>query len=320
MKAVTGPVPDGDDWAFEVKWDGMRVLTAVDPHVPLEARSANGIEVGVRFPELAELADAVGGRSAVLDGEAVVLDARGRSDFGALQGRMHVERPDRVARLVGRTPVTYVVFDLLVLDGNPLLSLPYVERRHLLLELVEPQPHLLVPAHQVGHGAALYEAARANGLEGIMAKRLTSTYEPGRRSPAWRKCKVRHRQEVVIGGWAAGEGGRSGTLGSLLVGVHDADAPGRPLRYIGRVGAGLTDDTLELLGRRLAELTAPGSPFSPDPPRQDAREVRWVRPELVAEVEFGEWTADGRLRHPSFLGLRIDKPPVDVIREPSPGL
>ena len=169
-----------------------------------------------------------------------------------------------------------------------------------------------------GEASTSYEAARANGLEGIMAKRLSSTYEPGRRSAGWRKCKVRRQQEVVIGGWTSGEGSRSSSLGSLLIGVHDPDAPGRPLRYAGRVGTGLTDETLAMLGRELEPLTVDAPPFDPPPPRVDARVIRWVRPELVAEVEFGEWTPDGRMRHPSYLGLRIDKSPTDVIREPTP--
>jgi bifunctional non-homologous end joining protein LigD len=318
MKATTGEVPGGDDWAFEVKWDGMRVLAASGPDQPITAISGNGIEVSGRFPELGEIADAAGGCSVVLDGEVVVLDERGRSNFSLMQSRMHVERPERVAGLLASAPVVYVVFDLLVLDGNPVTGLPYTERRELLVDLVEPQPHLMVPAHQVGHGHELYAAAQANGLEGIMAKRLTSTYEPGRRSSQWRKCKVRRQQEVVIGGWAAGEGARSSSLGSLLIGVHDPDAPDRPLRYVGRVGTGFTDDTLRMLGERLEPLAVADPPFDPRPPRVDAREVHWVRPELVAEVEFGEWTPDARMRHPSYMGLRIDKEPRDVIREPSP--
>jgi bifunctional non-homologous end joining protein LigD len=230
-----------------------------------------------------------------------------------MQQRMHLDHPgEEVRRAV---PVTYLIFDLLGLDGNDTTSLTYEQRRKLLVDLVEPGPAWQVPAHHTGDGTALLAAATAKGLEGLMAKRLDSPYVPGRRSPAWRKIKVRREQEVVVVGWLPGEGNRSGLLGALLAGVHDPSAPDRPLRFAGRVGTGFSEAELRRLGDRLAELATPTSPLAPPVPREIARLARWVRPELVAQVAFGEWTPDGRMRHPSYLGLRMDKDPSDVVRE-----
>jgi bifunctional non-homologous end joining protein LigD len=319
MRAVSGPVPTDDTgWAYEVKWDGMRILATVAPD-EVRLASGNAIDVTTRFPELHDLADHLAGHRAVLDGEVVAFDDAGRSDFQRLQARMHVSDPARVARLLAQVPLSYVVFDLLEVDGARTVDLPYLDRRRLLAGLVEPAGCWSVPAHQIGDGAALFAAAARQGLEGIMAKRMDSPYLPGRRSASWRKCKVRRQQEVVVGGWSAGEGGRSGTFGSLLVGVHDPTAPGRPLRYAGGVGTGFDDAALTELRGRLADLATDDCPFSPAPPAPIRRTARWVRPELVAEVAFAEWSAEARLRHPSYLGLRLDKDPADVVREPIGG-
>jgi bifunctional non-homologous end joining protein LigD len=174
-------------------------------------------------------------------------------------------------------------------------------------------PHWRVPAHYVGGGRDLLDAAQANRLEGVMAKRLDSHYRPGKRSPSWRKVKVRPRQEFVIGGWQPGAGNRTGALGSLLLGYHNPTTG--ELRYAGKVGTGFTSAELTRLGRLLDERATTEPPFSPSPPRPVARTARWVRPELVAEVAFAEWTHDDTLRHPSYLGLRIDKDAADVVRE-----
>ncbi len=318
MRAVTGPLPDDEDgWAYEVKWDGMRLLAQVDDEVRLT--STNGIDATARFPELAGLADHLAGHRAVLDGEVVAFDDQGRSSFSALQARMHLTDPAKVAQLRREVPVQYVVFDLLHLDDHPTIDLPYLDRRRLLTGLVEPSTGWLVPGHRVGEGAELLAAAAERGLEGVMAKRVDSVYRPGKRSPAWRKVKVRRRQEVVIGGWSTGEGGRSSSFGALLVGVRDPGDPGGPLRFAGGVGTGFTDGVLTELRHRLADLAVDECPFTPVPPGPVRRTAHWARPELVAEVAFGDWTPEGRLRHPSYLGLRIDKDPADVVREPDPG-
>ncbi|HEY4376862.1 MAG TPA: non-homologous end-joining DNA ligase [Acidimicrobiales bacterium] len=314
MRAVTGMMPTDDGWSFEIKWDGMRALAFLGDGFRL--RSSNDIELRDRFGELHGLPDQLAGHHVVLDGEIVALGADGVSDFGRLQHRMHVADPAEAVRRQAVVPVTYQIFDLLYLDGVATLDLPYQDRRRLLGELVEPGPSWQVPRHLTGDGPALLEAATAQGLEGLMAKRLASRYEPGRRAATWRKIKIRRQQEVVVGGWTRGTGAREASLGALLVGVHDPDAPGRPLRFAGAVGTGFTDETLALLGDRLAELRTDDCPFTPDPPRTASRDATWVQPRLVAEVQFGEWTEAGRLRHPTFLGLRFDVAPEQVVREP----
>lgn len=314
MKAVSGdlPRPDETGWGFEIKWDGMRVLArCVDGAVGLT--TSNGKDATVSFPELAGLAEAVG-VDCMLDGEVVALDDEGRPDFGRLQGRMHIASADDARRRAVVVPVALALFDLLWLDRTNTCAVPLVERRRLLEQLVTPTPSWRVPAAH-DDGEALLEIVKAQGLEGVVAKRQDSPYLPGKRSPAWRKVKVRRHQEVVVGGWWPGEGNRTGRVGSLLVGVHDPSAPGNPLRYAGKVGTGFTAADLaryeELLRPR--EIDAP--PFDPQPPPPIVRHAHWVGPEIVIEVAFGEWTTDGVLRHPSHLGQRLDKEPADVVRE-----
>lgn len=313
MRAVNGgtTVPPGDDWAFEIKWDGMRAI-AFATGGGLALQSANLIDVTTRFPEVAPLGEALAGHTVVLDGELVAFDDRRRPSFGRLQGRMHVASAAEARRRVATTPVTYLVFDLLHVDGEDLMERPYLERRARLADLVPDGSCWHVPAHHLADGEALLEAAAAQGLEGLVAKRVGSRYEPGRRSPVWRKVKVRRRQEVVVGGWLPGEGGRAGRIGALVIGVHE---DGR-LRYAGRVGTGFKDRDLVHLQGLLDPLRTERCPFDPPPPRGAAPGAVWVEPCLVADVEFGEWTEAGVLRHPSYLGLRADKDPADVVREP----
>lgn len=317
MKATSGEVPTDDGWAFEIKWDGIRVVASFGETTT--ALSTNGLDVTTRFPELDALAQHLAGTRVVLDGEIVALDAKGRSDFGRLQPRMQASTSGRVAELRSAVPITFVVFDLLQLGGQPTVTLPYLDRRRLLTDLLDDGPSWTVPAHQVGDGPDLYRAAAAQGLEGIMAKRVDSLYLPGKRTTAWRKCKVRHRQEVVIGGWTRGEGNRTGTIGALHVGVHDSSAPGNPLRYAGKVGTGLTDAVLADLHQQLEAHRRDDCPFDPAPGSSVRRGSTWVDPVLVAEVAFAQWTTDGHLRHPSYLGLRFDKDAATVVREPGPG-
>ncbi len=314
MKATSGTLPAGDGWTYEVKWDGMRAVTFIDDDA-LRVQSANLRDVTVSWPELAGLPDAIPAVTAILDGELVATDAEGRPSFGLLQQRMHVTAPTEVAARAVDVPVAYVVFDLLHLDGHDLLGLPLADRRHLLEQVLDPGPRWRIsPTHD--DGPAILEAATARGLEGLVAKRLESTYEPGKRTRSWIKVKVRLRQEMVVGGWLPGEGNRTGRLGALLVGYHDAPGDGGPLRFAGRVGTGFKDAELTRLGGLLAELATDECPFDPPPPRAEIlRGPRWVRPELVAELEFGEWTHDDRLRHPSYLGLRDDKLAGDVTRD-----
>ena len=285
MKAGLGILPADDDrWAYEVKWDGYRTLAFVDQG-QVRLQSSNLHDVTATYPELAELASGVHASTAVLDGELVVLDDDGRPRFELIQ------RHDRQAVLH--------VFDVLRIDGHDTVGLPYEDRRQLLDQLVEPGDNWLVPAHRVGGGDELLAATGEHGLEGIMAKRLGSTYLPGKRSPNWRKIKHRRRVDVVIGGYTTGEGNRASTFGSLLVGRHD----GETLAFAGGVGTGFDQALLESLASRLADIETPECPFDPPPPATYRRSARWVAPDLAATIEMTEFTNDGLVRHASFVEL-----------------
>ncbi|MFN0029754.1 MAG: non-homologous end-joining DNA ligase [Acidimicrobiales bacterium] len=312
MRAVAGELPSPSEagrWAFEIKWDGMRVVAHIAADGVVRLQSAKPREVTASFPELAALATATGGRSAIVDGEVVALDDAGRPSFGRLQHRMHVTGAREVRRRAAEVPVAYQVFDLLAFDGHEAIGLPYLERRRLLAEVLTPGPSWAVPAHYLEDGAGLLARVTELGLEGLMAKRCDAVYELGRRSPAWRKIKVRQQQEFVVGGWSPGEGNRTGKLASLLVGAHDET--GR-FCFAGRVGTGYTDAELRRLGAKLAPLAVTDNPFQVIPPAELRRPCHWVSPELVVEVAFSEWTADRLLRHPAYLGERLDKPPRSV--------
>ena len=306
MLARTGALPREDGrWAYEIKWDGVRAIGyGVGGRLRLASR--NGRDITPRYPELRELGRALGSREAVLDGEVVAFAEDGRPSFQRLQRRMHLASDAAVRRLASSEPVVYVIFDLLFLDGHPLLALDYAQRRERLLELGLDGPAWQTPAHHVGEGAALLEATRAQGLEGIIAKRLDCPYTPGRRSPGWVKVKNFQRTDVVVGGWLPGEGNRAGRLGALVVGHHDAAGA---LRYAGRVGTGFDANELERLGGLLAGLARDDSPFTG---RQPPKQARFVEPRLVCAVEYSEWTQAGTLRQPSYKGLRDDVDPAAV--------
>ena len=313
MKATLGPLPTGEGWAYELKWDGMRLVA--DCRVSPEGnrvtlRSAAGRDVTSTFPELADLPAAIG-VSAVLDGEGVVFDGEGPASgpsFGRLQNRMHVIHPS--SRLVADHPVTYLLFDLLELEGRSLVDLPYTTRRQVLRQLVEDGPIWRVPPSVEGGGEELLELARERGLEGIVAKRLTSRYQAGGRTRDWVKVKLRQRQEFVVGGWLPGQGNLSGHMGSLLVGYWN---DGR-LRFAGAVGSGLNERYRRMLTDGMTARAT--CPFDAVPPL--LKPPSWVEPELVVEVEYGSWAADGLLRHPVFAGLRFDKAASEVVRELPP--
>jgi bifunctional non-homologous end joining protein LigD len=238
------------------------------------------------------------------------MDAAGRPDFGALQNRMHRTGPE-VPRMAAAEPVTYLVFDLLSWDGENLLGLPYAQRRERLDALGLAGHRWAATPWFPGGGAQVLAASQENGLEGVIAKRLASVYRPGLRSPDWRKVKNIRSQAVVVGGWRPGQGRRAGGIGSLLFGVPDDE--GR-LVYAGHVGTGFTDQDLRDLKRMFTARTS--SPFHGALPREVTRDAHWVEPDLVGEVAYAVWTADGRLRHPSWRGVRDDVEPDDVVMEP----
>jgi bifunctional non-homologous end joining protein LigD len=314
MMAIAAASPPADDerWAFEVKYDGVRALSFVSPgEVRLQSRTLR--DITPRYPELSRLGSALGRHDAVLDGEVVAFDESGQPSFHRLQDRMHLADPHLVARRARSVPVVYLIFDLLHLDGRSSMALPYGERRELLASLGLDDGCWRTASFHVGDGPRLLEACRSQGLEGLVAKRLNGSYEPGRRSGSWLKLKNTHRQEFVVGGWLEGQGGRRGRPGSLLVGCHENGH----LRYAGRVGSGLSDRDLRRLGRRLAELASPETPFQPPAslPPATGRGAHFVRPELVVEVSFTSLSADGVMRHPVYLGERDDAEPAAVVRE-----
>jgi bifunctional non-homologous end joining protein LigD len=298
---------DDDGWVFEVKWDGHRCLAALGDTTRLTSRTAR--DVTAQFPELDGLHRQLAARNAVVDGEIVAFDQEGRPSFQRMQDRFH-RSPDELARHRGRVPIQFLAFDLLWLDGEPLLELPLADRRARLAEVLVPRDDVRVSQAVEGRGTAFFQQVKGLGLEGVVAKRLASQYRPGARSPDWRKVKAVRRQDCVIVGWTRGKGGRSSTLGSLLLAVYEDGG----LRYVGNVGTGFTHSFLERLLPELRqhERKYPPVEVGPDP---RVRGARWMRPEMVCEVEHRGWTGDGRLRAPSFKGIRTDKLPEDCRRE-----
>ncbi|MGH2862909.1 MAG: DNA ligase D [Solirubrobacteraceae bacterium] len=305
-KLATLPA-DESQWAFEVKWDGVRAVTHSEPG-RLRLLSRTGNDVTVAYPELQALNRALGSHRAILDGEIVACDGEGRPSFQLLQPRMHLRGETAVRRQAQSAPVTYMIFDLLWLDGHSLLTLPYGERRARLEALELEAARWRVPESFAGDGSALLAATREQGLEGVIGKRLDSRYVSGRHS-AWIKIKNWGRQEAVIGGWRSGKGGRTGRIGALLLGVYDADGE---LQYVGRVGTGFDTRELERLAGLLEPLARRTTPFAG---RQPPKDSHFVEPELVCEVDFSEWTHAETLRQPSYKGLRDDKRPEEVVRE-----
>jgi bifunctional non-homologous end joining protein LigD len=311
MATLADALPaDDEQWAYEMKWDGVRAVVHVDGGRPI-AWSRNDIDITDTYPELRAMAESMGASQAVLDGELVALDPTGRPSFEKLQPRMHVSGAARIRRLTSSVPVTYFVFDVLHLDGRSTVGMPYRERRALLEGLGLSGPSWQTPPVWFGGGQDVLAAAREQGLEGVVAKQVESTYQPGARSRNWLKIKNLRTQEVLVAGWTSGKGRRAGSIGSLLLAIPAADG----LHYAGKVGTGFTGAALRALQGRLEPLTRNDSALGDDVPKADARDAHWVEPELVGEVRFTEWTRDGRLRHPAWRGLRPDKRPDQVVRE-----
>lgn len=310
MLAVDGRLPDGEGYGYEWKWDGFRGCARVAADGTTLITSRNGNDLTPAYPELpASLAAALGGRTAVLDGEIVALNPAGRPEFELMQRR--AQRAP-TAKLLAEVPVAYFAFDLLRIDDESLLTRPYEERRELLAEFLVPaDARVLVPP---GYTRADIEpeqmlaAAAEHGIEGVVAKQLASTYLPGARSPQWVKHALTHTREVVVGGWRTGAGRRTGTLGAMLLGAYDD----RGLIYLGDVGTGFTDDALDHLRDVLTPLARATSPFVTEVPRERARGAHWVEPRLVGEVVYRRLTPDLRLRHTAWRGLRPDRDPEEI--------
>ena len=304
MKATMGTLPASDDgWAYEIKWDGFRTIAhVVDGAVRFQ--STAGHDATDRWPDVGGLANALGGTDAILDGEMLVIDDDGRPSFGLTQ-----RRSDRQ-----RHPAVFHIFDVLQIGGTDATSLPYLDRRRLLSDLVEPAANWQVPNHALADGAALLAATVEQGLEGIIAKRIDSTYSPGTRSKQWLKIKNRRRVELVVGGFTAGSGNRSSTFGSLVVGIdHTAmqdpevaravssPVAERAVRFAGGVGTGFDQRTLERLRSTLDALATDESPFDGAVPAAVRRSATWVRPTLRITVDLAEFTNSGHVRHASFV-------------------
>lgn len=313
MLATAGELPTAEQgWAYELKWDGVRAVVAVDER-GVRARSRTGKDLTGAFPELTDLAPAVRGHTVVLDGEIVALDEKGRPSFGRLQQRLTTAKVSRQDPVVRSVPATYLVFDLLSLDGHELIELSYDDRRTLLSKLslagatfATPTPFLEMT------GAQALEISKELGMEGIVAKRRDAPYSPGRRSRSWIKVKNFRTQEVIIGGWTEGRNALFGSLGALLLGVPANEG----LRYVGKVGTGFTDRSRQDLLSMLSPLARDTSPFAGRLGREAAAGAHFVQPLVVAEVRYGEWTHEGHLRHPVWRGLRPDKKLEDVTIEP----
>jgi bifunctional non-homologous end joining protein LigD len=319
---LAGNAFNDPDWLFEIKWDGYRVETVIrDGKAKLWTRSLKDAET--YFPNLLSPPTWIDAREAIVDGEVVALDDEGRPDFSLLQERISERRTGSGRGGAGTAPPTlggplvYQVFDLLYLDGRSLLGVPLEDRKRLLRSVIRETNRVRYASHVVGDGVAFMAAARANGLEGIVAKLRRSRYEPGRRTPAWLKLKIRPEQELVVGGWTPGEG-NARDLGAVAVGVYEDGK----LRFAGKVGSGFTASTRKRLLAAMVPLVTDAPAFDPPPPRDwrgrwggDLNGVTWIRPELVIRAEIGGWTRDGSVRQTSFKAIESGRDPRLVVRE-----
>ncbi len=308
LAKLAKPPAKDDGWAAELKWDGVRAIAYCQPG-RLRLQSRNLLDITPQYPEVRRLTRQLGSLDAVLDGELVAFDEQGRPSFERLQQRIHQTAESIVRRRMKTHPVTYVIFDLLYLDGHDLASESYERRRELLAKLELDGESWQTPGYSVGHIRELLAASAEQNLEGLVLKRLDSIYVPGKRGSTWLKVKNIGRQEFAIGGWTAGEGRRRNSLGSILLGYFDDEGN---FHYAGKVGTGFSASDLKEVLTRLRPLERETNPFLG---RRGPRDAYFVDPELVAEIEFREMTADGMVRHGSFKGLREDKPATDVVLE-----
>ncbi|MGA2601647.1 MAG: non-homologous end-joining DNA ligase, partial [Bryobacteraceae bacterium] len=306
MATLATTPPEGDAWLYEIKWDGVRAICYIADG-QLQIYSRNGNRCTQQYPEIGVLPNYVNASTAILDGEIAVVDGKGRPAFNLIQPRISVSDPNSIAHLSRSNPVNLFLFDVMYLDGFDLRAVPLSERKRVLEEIVTPSDRIRLSDVFRTHGREMLEAARQNGLEGIIAKRTDSRYE-SRRSTDWIKIKALNEQEFVIGGFTGGE--RS-YFGALVLGTYKDGK----LVHVGQVGSGFNDRSLKEIYDRLQPLITAKSPFGGGVTNRLGRNITWVKPELVAQVKYLEFTPDGILRAPVFLGLRNDKPPEDVVRE-----
>jgi bifunctional non-homologous end joining protein LigD len=305
MLASPGPLPKGDMWTYEVKWDGYRALVYLQPGEanPVTVMTRAGNDASGAYPELRTMAEAIG-VTAVLDGEVVAFDEAGLPSFHRLQSRGGVGGRDAELRVAGN-PVVFVAFDLLHLNGLNMRGLPLVQRRQILEQLDFEGAHSWRLSTSHADGAALHAATLDAGLEGVIAKRLDSPYSVGVRSPSWVKVKHLTIDEFIIGGWVPGEGRRERTIGALLLGMVESDDESAPMRWIGKVGTGFTDAELDRLYNLLAPDKIDVRPFHNNP---GERTAVYVSSRHTCRVEYREWSPSGTLRFPSYKGLVIGEP------------
>ena len=296
---------------YEYKWDGVRAMVFWD-RARLRILSRNHNHIEHRYPELDGISKALSPHQVILDGEIIAANRHNRPDFGLLQQRMHVENTQAIKRLRQLIPVTLMLFDLLYLNGHSTMVLPFVQRRALLEQLRLKDPHWGLSPVVQGEGQSMLESARDQHLEGIIAKRSDGTYQPGKRTGAWLKLKLIARQEFVIGGWVPEHGTNTARVGALLVGFYDKDKD-RKFHYAGRVGSGFDQQWHQRLARELSHRQARDNPFGEQVPMTGG--VHFVRPSMVAEVEYRRWPAGGHMQQAAFKGLRTDKPPAKVVDE-----
>jgi len=307
MLATLSPrLPEAErDYAFEYKWDGVRAICRWDGK-RFSLQSRNRLDITNRYPELWPLADVFGSRSVMLDGEVIALDEHERPSFSRLQKRMHVRDMGAVRRLMGEVPVYFVIFDLLWLDGRSLMDKSWIERRDRLEELTLGGPAWLVSPAHVGEGADVLAAAKQMKLEGVVAKKLNAPYRPGVRSPEWLKIKNVNDQEFVVGGWIPEAGTRTNRIGSLLIGYYDE---AKKFRYAGGVGTGFNDDDHRRLSQMMQSLAQKESPFVDRVPKRGAL---FVKPRVVAQIEYRRKGPQGIIQQAAFKGIRTDKNAKDV--------